>query len=199
MKDDESKRVSVNHCVRDDEIEAAQKLCDEADPGEWYARGGRVQRFNGVAVGSDKSLALMAAARSLVPRLLRGIRALEDALRVAWTSEAGWRREYNAEVERHRQTARRGAEAARADGGIHAIAALLAYSDPARINVDRVADFLQRWQGGEDVAAVLKDEIDDLRRRRHEAIAGRAETRRQEQEILAEARRIIQENKGKKR
>lgn len=189
MNDQERKRVHINHCVSGDEQARAASLCEAADPGAWRVLRGAVVRFSGEPL-SEKSLPLMAESVVLVPRLLRGIQALEDALTTAWAGIEVWKREYQREQDRHRQTALRAGEARQADGGLKAIAELLKLSGEEHL--PRAADLIARWQGGEDVASYLESELAWLRK----AAADREEARQKQAEsdraVVREAQAIIE-------
>jgi hypothetical protein len=89
MNHDEAKRVNINTCVRDDELLEMEATTSAAEPGEWRVRDGKVTRFSGAPVASTQSFTFMAKARAYVPRLLTGVRALEEALRTAWATIHG--------------------------------------------------------------------------------------------------------------
>ena len=71
-------------------------------------RGGKICRYDGTLVESPESLRFSAKARGLVPRLVQGIRVLEQALRTAWAETKSWktscineRAQYEAALARH--------------------------------------------------------------------------------------------------
>ena len=196
MNQDEARRVSINDCLRDDELSTAHALCQQADPGDWRIADQRVVRFNGEPL-TVASLPLMRAAVTLVPRLLRGVKALENALRAAWIDAESWKREHSREVERHRQTAFRGASGVRADASLHSIAELMRLS--ADVNLDRVAELLARYQGGEDIAGYLANELAWLRKYAAERAEAREAHQAEQKALVEEAKRIVAEQKGKRR
>ncbi len=109
MQPEEANRVHVNHCVRDDELAKLDALCAEADPGDWRVVGGEVVRYGGAPFEKrEGSLRLMAAAVTAIPRLLRGIRVLEQALRSAWLSASADRRTMIEAAEQHAEDMARG-------------------------------------------------------------------------------------------
>lgn len=109
MQAEEARRVDVNHCVHDDELAKIDALCAEADPGTWRVVDGEVVRYGGAPFANrEASLRLMAAAVTALPRLLRGIRALENALRSAWLSASADRRAMIDAAEQHAEDMARG-------------------------------------------------------------------------------------------
>lgn len=197
MNREEARRVSINHCLQDDEIEGAESLCKQADPGAWRVAHGRVVGYREQILGPG-SLQLMAASVCLVPRLIRGIRALEEALRSAWASAETWKNQYSRERDAHTATAHRAAAGERMESGICAVAELVALTSGREQNLPRIADLLRRWQGGEDVAAFLKHELESLRKHAAELEAARKEIEEERAALIREARRIVAD-KGKKK
>src|SRR3954469_20684779 len=88
MKDSTSiNKVSINHCIRDSELDEFDALSANADPGEWRVRDGKVERYSrGPFQREAGSLAMMAKSVSVIPRLVKGICVLEAALESAWVS-----------------------------------------------------------------------------------------------------------------
>jgi hypothetical protein len=101
MTPEEARTVHVNDCVRDDELANFEKLSNDAEPGAWIDKPGRVVRYGGDELVKPESFQFIAAARAAVPRLVRGVRVLEDALRVARAEAASWKRTVVAEREQH--------------------------------------------------------------------------------------------------
>ena len=103
MTPEEARTVHVNDCVRDDELVALETLAGEAEPGAWVVKDGRVVRYGGDELVKPESLSFIAAARAAIPRLVRGVRVLEDALRTARIEASSWKRTVIAEREQHDQ------------------------------------------------------------------------------------------------
>lgn len=112
MNREEIRKVSINHCVGDDELEEFRRLCDEADPGDWHVSDGRVVRYGGAPLAKvEESLRLMARAVTTISRLLMGIKVLEDAPRMVWAKLEMERRgrfqerdQYEADIARTRRS-----------------------------------------------------------------------------------------------
>jgi hypothetical protein len=153
MKDDEARKVSINHCVRDSELAEMRATCDAADPGEWRVVGGVVTRYSGPPVSTPESLQLMAKSRGWLPRLLKGVEVLEEALRGAWASEASFRatlmRErdnFAADLDR----AKRGETGPQSDLDVIVEAVQIGAVDARYLGV-----LLRRWARGESTQAGL--------------------------------------------
>lgn len=101
MRDDDARKLHINDCVRDSELDEIESLRSAAKPGEWYARNGRVTRHNGEAVDDELSVRFMARAWSAVGRLVRGIRVLEEALSLQKAINVGQRAEIERAEVRH--------------------------------------------------------------------------------------------------
>jgi hypothetical protein len=185
MNELEQKRVHVNDCLSDKEI---QEIADSEKgimPGQWVVRNGRIEHFRGTPI-DEPSLAYAAASRLVIPTLLRGVRALENALRDAWSEARSWRSEYTRERDNHQATARRGETQRRADYGLESIARLLALSADQPGQLHRAADLLQRWYGGEDIAPLLRHDIEVLEKQA-------AQRKKENDEILSIARKMAQQ------
>ena len=179
MNRDECQRVSVNYCLSDEELGEARALVAGADAGEWRVREGRVERYSKAPFEKlAGSLALMAASVSLVPRLLRGVEALEAALRSAWLEARSAKSELAREREERRQDAERRAKGQTGPEGELTI--LLAYLElEARWNAlrpsqaHRRADYeeglLRRWAGGQSFRRELSGSLDSVKARVEEA------------------------------
>jgi hypothetical protein len=112
MRDNELKRmVYGHHCLSDDklaEIETAFDGARVAEPGDWRVRDGRIVRYGAwTPVVATAALHFLAMTFGWVPQMLRCIRTLEDALRLAWISESSARRELTEERARHAATIER--------------------------------------------------------------------------------------------
>lgn len=102
MKDDEARRISVNHCVRDDELEEIRRLRDGADAGDWRVAEGKIERYGGAPmVKPEGTLAFVRRCITAVPRLLKGIAVLEEEVRRLWNLTAIMKREAQETRERH--------------------------------------------------------------------------------------------------
>jgi hypothetical protein len=91
MLKEEAAAVHINQCLQDDELETMQACADSASPGEWRVHEGTVVRYSGDPVNDPKSLIFITKARGYVPRLLKGVRVLETALRTAWAEAKSWK------------------------------------------------------------------------------------------------------------
>jgi hypothetical protein len=146
MTPGEAERVSINHCLRDDELEIFEGLADRAEPGAWVVREGRVVRYGGEELARKDSLLFIAAARGAVPRLVRGVRALETALRTAWAEATSWKRSVIAEREQHEAALARAA-----DGKTGPIEDLEILIELAELGAERrgiLVREIQRWAAG---------------------------------------------------
>lgn len=114
MKPEELKKWPYgHHCLNDEqlaEIEDASTEARRAEPGDWRVRDGRVVRYGTwTPVAAEAALRFLAMCFTWVPQLMRCVRALEDALRLAWVQAAGARRELAEERDRHAETTKRAA------------------------------------------------------------------------------------------
>ncbi len=149
MRADVASRVSVNHCVRDDEIERVEGMLAAADAGEWRVADGRVQRWGGKPIEKVGSLALMAACVSIIPRLIRGLLALEEALANAWAGEASWKAQCVRERAEHAAAMERAN--ARQTAPEHEINTLVAAIEAGAVNARAVPGLLREWAMGESM------------------------------------------------
>lgn len=174
MKQDEARAIHVNDTVRDDEIEEIEQLCADAAPGVWRVRDGEVCRFNGDRVDDPASLRLMARAREVIPRLLRGVKVLEGEVRLQWAKVQGL------EAERKRATVRHAADLERADTGTRCerSAGVLVKAIGLGIYGGNAAvSLLDRWARGEDLSHSLAPAVEDEKRRQHDRAIVRVEYR----------------------
>lgn len=200
MKLSEARRVHVNSCLLDEELAEIRKLCEGAEPGEWQVKGDEmsetnplaVTRYNGEPVRSRGSFALMAAAVGVVPRLLKGVRVLEEALRLAWIDAASWKRDYLEERRAREEDARRRSEGKTGDD--HELRMLAGLAKLGACSGERLEGFLRTWAGGgsvnvggallselrfaekrhaerESASAAVDAEVEDLRRKLRERLA----------------------------
>jgi hypothetical protein len=147
----------VNHGIGDDEIATIEAQANAAAPGEWKAlpslarASGCVARFNGAIVDDDASIRFMAAARGNVPRLIRWIRVLEEALATANATASSWRRTVDRERVEHEAALERarGPQGTGPEVGISLLlhAARLGVADDAH-----AVHLVRRWSRGEDIA-----------------------------------------------
>lgn len=159
MKDDIARKVHVNGCVRDSEIEELERLCAEADPGDWRVVDGEVQRYGGRPFERrEASLRLMARAVTAIPRLLRGLRVLEEALQNAWASAASSRAEWLRERDGREQDALRRAEGR--TGPEDEIAMLARLATYGAFQPRYIEELLRRWAGGQSIAHLQREAVD---------------------------------------
>lgn len=167
MKDAEVSRISVNHTVRDSELEEAEALLQDIDPGEYRVRGGRIERFGGQSFEKPGTLAFLAKSERLVPRFIVWIRTLETALRQAWIEAAGWKREFAEQRDGRREDAeRRSAGKTGPEGDLVLVARYLKAAVEAPSSMGRdptdptyVEQLLRRWAGGESVGGELTSSV----------------------------------------
>jgi hypothetical protein len=143
-------------------------MCDAAEPGEWRVRGGAIERYSGGVVNSVGSVAFMAYARSAIPRLIRGARALEESLRSSWNSASIFRRELMDEREAHQVTAKNASAGKTGPEG--EIAMLAEAASLGAIDSAYLESSLRRWAGGASVVEGLRCSIESV----NEARARRA-------------------------
>lgn len=205
MKDEEARRVDVNYCVRDSFIQEVEDLMRDIDPGCYRVKDGAVVRYGGEPLTNPRTLAFFAKCYSVVPTLLRGIKALEDSLRSAWIGEAGSRRELVAERQGRREDAERRSEGK--TGPEHELSYLARYliasaacpkttfsTDPTR--QDYVEQLLRRWAGGESIASVRSTvEMLEARAAEHKASTERwaAEQEAKTEDLRKRLREAIEE------
>lgn len=216
MKDEEVRRVSVNHCMRDSEIEELERACADADPGDWRVCGPEDDPH--VARYGDKpferrqaSMRLMARAVTAIPRLIKGIRVLEEALRSAWISASIAHRELREERERGAEELARafkGQTGPELDMDVLAEAIELGVfsHQPGSIGGPRhrrdwLASTLKAWASGVSIQEHPRFRIDleDARHRRAERDRFEAEWEAQVKRERAEVRVLLEELKLKKR
>jgi hypothetical protein len=159
MKDELARKVHVNSCVRDSEIEELERLCQEADPGDWRVVDGEVQRYGGAPFERrEASLRLMARARNAIPRLLRGIRVLEEALQTAWASAESNRAEWLRERDGREQDALR--RAGGHTGPEEEIAMLARLALYGAFQPRYIEELVRRWAGGQSIAHLRQEAVD---------------------------------------
>lgn len=180
LTDEKRSRISVNSVPHRAELDAAFALAEAAEPGEWRVEeaGEGFRLVRGFAVGRPElstraSYALAAASKSLVPRLLRGIDALEQGAASAQNDAASMRRELVAEREAHAATVAR--QATGATGPEYEVELLARYMTlsaagdvgltgtmPESNATHRLASYtrslLTRWAGGASIARELSDD-----------------------------------------
>ena len=162
MDDEEVRRVHINNCVRDSELVEADALVAAADPGEWR----HVMRYGAKPLERlDGSLALMAASVRLVPRLVRGIRALEEALRSAWITDTRYRREREEMIKRHEEAMVRAN--AHESGPDHEIDVMVRATELGCMRPGLLRLMLRKWAMGESIQMdpKLRMNVDDAEKR----------------------------------
>lgn len=187
MNDDDARRININHCVRDSEIAEIEQMLADADPGDWRVNAvtNEIERYGGKPLSKVReSLRFAASSIRVVPRLLKGIRVLENAYQSARAEVAGLKNEYVREREDAKAAALR-----RSDGKtgpewepaqIARLAALWAalpekdrFSD--RNVGDAVAILFRRWLGGETVGEEVRRDIDTMQKRLDEHLRFKAD------------------------
>ncbi len=201
MRADVASRVSVNHCVRDDEIERVEAMLSAADAGEWRVVDGRVQRYGGKPLEKPGSLALMAESVSIIPRLVRGLRALEEALANAWAGEASWKAQCVRERADH--AAAMGRANARQTAPEHEINTLVAAIEAGAVNARAVPGMLRAWAMGESMGEgsyrLTLNDLAAAQKRASEEKAFRVERDTETQRGRAEVSALLAELKLTKR
>lgn len=204
MKDEEVRKIHVNNTVRDSEIAEAEDLLRDVDPGSYRVKDGAVVRFGGEPLTNPRTLNLFAKSLSVIPRLITGIRTLEDALRRAWDDASGSRRELIAEREGRREDAdRRSAGKTGPDWELSLVARYLVASAQCpntfggdRTNPVYVEQLVRRWAGGESIAGgSLRGIVESLeaRAKEHAETTARHAAER-EVEVAALKARLLEAN-----
>lgn len=159
MKDELARKVHVNGCVRDSELMELDDMVCTADPGDWRVVDGEVQRYGGKPFERrDASLRLMARAVTAIPRLVRGIRVLEEALENAWASAASSRAEWLRERDGREQDAARRAEGR--TGPEDEIAMLARLALYGALQPRHIEELVRRWAGGQSIAHLRQEAVD---------------------------------------
>lgn len=198
------------------DVEEAERLAAEAQPGEWRVKDGRVVRLDGAPVDADESLRFMARSRSLVPTLVRIVFALRRVLvgQIAATMGArSERRRAQEELDRHRAEVADGA----GTGPEREFAMILSYirdrafsravdamrdADPSippyrehgmGACQDPDADILRRWAAGHSVEAEIRDEVEGAIARKQKWIGEMQRARAKYADEIAEGRRLLAE------
>lgn len=213
LSDEQRGRIDVNACLRKADLEAAKELADGAEPGEWRVEeqmhGADGSTFRLVRHSDRRphpelveraSFDLAAKSHTLVPRLLRGIDALERAVASAQADARAFRESYSREQDAHRATV--GRQAKGATGPEHEVALIAQYValsavalvqlDGSPPDADKVAalgryahHLLAKWAGGASVARDLSaDTVECVQRELDE----RAEFRAKEAAEIADLR-----------
>lgn len=186
MKAEDARRVHVNHCVRDDELEEAEKLHAAADPGAWRVNAeGAVVRWGGQPLERRASAVFMAASLALVPRFVKGIRVLEEALATAWR-EVTYLKAQNAKRAEEMEATARNAAAGRT-GSERDLDDLATAAGEGALTAHHARILVREWAGGRDLAKEqlplrVKHHREDLEREKkiREAVQAEAvEIRRQ--------------------
>jgi hypothetical protein len=198
VKDSEVSRISVNHTVRDSEIEEAEALFQDIDPGRYRVEGGAVVRFSGEPLTNPRTLTFFAKSWSIVPRFIVGIRTLETALRQAWNETSIWKRECVEEREGRKEDALRRSEGKTGpERELRLVARYLAACAELPSSMGRdpndttyVEQLLRRWAGGESVAHELASSVESLeaRVREHRAFHAKYDAEQKEEVAALKAR-----------
>jgi hypothetical protein len=198
VKDSEVSRISVNHTVRDSEIEEAEALLQDIDPGAYRMREGRIERFGGEPLTNPRTLTFFAKSWSIVPRFIVGIRTLETALRQAWNETSIWKRECVEEREGRKEDALRRSEGKTGpERELRLVARYLAACAELPSSMGRdpndttyVEQLLRRWAGGESVAHELASSVESLeaRVREHRAFHAKYDAEQKEEVAALKAR-----------
>ena len=214
MNDQEAASVHVNHCVRDSELEELDRLCQQADPGDWRVVDAEVQRYGGKSFERrEASLRLMARAVTAIPRLIRGIRVLEEALRSARLSASIARRELMEERERHAADIERTTQARTGpDSDIDALVEVIelgefspraskVYDSDRRHTSKWLARWIRAWASGVSVQEkpLMRLDVERARQRYAEEQRFRAEWDAEHRRERDEVRTLLEELKLKKR
>lgn len=159
MKDEIAREVHINNCVRDSEIEELERLCKEADPGDWRVVNDEVQRYGGRPFERrEASLRLMARAVTAIPRLIRGVRALEEALANARADAACARNEWLRERDgREADALRRSEGRTGPEDEIAMLARLVQYG---AFQPRYLEELLRQWAGGKSIAHLQQEAVD---------------------------------------
>ena len=176
MKDTEVSRIHVNNTVRDSEIEEAEALLQDIDPGRYRVKDGAVVRFSGEPLTNPRTLAFFAAAWSIIPRFILGLRTLETALRQAWIEASSAERELSESREGRKEDALRRSEGKTGpERELRLVARYLAACAELPSSMGRdpndttyIEQLLRRWAGGESVAHELASSVDSLEARAKE-------------------------------
>lgn len=167
MNDEEVNRIHVNKTVRDEEIEAAEALLSDVDPGVYRVKDGAVVRYSGEPLTKPGTLLLFAKSYTLVPRLIQGIRTLETEVRKRWGEE---------QVGREEDALRRSEGRTGPEAELNLMARYLLadaagshWREPARVDVGYVESLLRQWAGGKSVARELQGSVEaaEARAREH--------------------------------
>lgn len=169
MKDEQAARMSVNYAVRDSEIEEIEAMLAAADPGEWRVTGGVLMRYAGPFERPAESLSFAAKARSIVPRLLKGLRVLEDAYATRRAEVASYRNELAGARLDSRATAERAAAGKTGPswelGLVARYAALLGRVSKDDGDAAYIEQLLRRWTGGEAIGDEIRSSVESIERR----------------------------------
>lgn len=171
MKDQEAALLSVNYAIRDSEIEEIEAMLAAADPGEWRVTGGVLARYAGPFERPAESLTFAAKARAIVPRLLKGLRVLEDAYATRRAEVASYRNELAGARLDSRATAERAAAGKTGPswdlGLVARYAALLGRIARSEDDGDAayIEQLLRRWTGGESIGDEIRSSVESIERR----------------------------------
>ena len=192
MTPEEARTVRVNDCVRDDGLVTLETLAGEAEPGAWVVKAGRVVRYGGDELVKPESLSFIAAARAAVPRLVRGVRVLEDALRTARIEASSWKRTVIAEREQHDQALGRVAD--NQTGPIEDLEILIELAELGAERRPVLVREIRHWAAGKARhPGVCAHDIERARQEAKERTRVRAESERDLETMRRECRALLEE------
>lgn len=186
-------RGVLTNVGRMEDVEEAESLANESEPGEWRVRNGRVTRYDGSPVVSDASLRFMAKSRDLVPTLVRIVFALRDAL-IAQIA-LGKFRLHNMELARDALAHHREEIASGVETGPEHEARVLVEMTRLGIweDVQIVAGYWKRWLAGHSVEAELLPYVKTARDALAERREAEANNRAEFEQMKSEAHRLLVE------
>ena len=202
MKDEDARRLSPNHCVTDTELAEIELLIHVADRGEWrVGPGPSLERHGGKPFEKpDASYRFAAASIGIVPRLVKGLRFLEERFAFVRAEIAGLKNELSREREDAKIAALNRAEGrtgpewepAQIARLAELWAALPEEGRHSNRNVgDAIAAYFRRWIGGESVGADVRSTIDDMERRLAEHVKFRTEWEAEQKATIERTRELL--------
>lgn len=173
MIDQDAARIDVNHCIGDSEIAQIEAIIDTADPGAWDVAHGHLVRHGGKPFKRpEESLRFAALARHVVPRLIKGLRVLEDVYATRCAEVVSLTNELRAARLDARATAERVAEGKTGPswelGLVARYAALVGRVGRSKTDDGDSAyieQLLRRWVGGESIGDQIRSSLEGIERR----------------------------------
>lgn len=210
---DAALKTELGHGDGWSDVATAAQMLDRAEPGAWRVLGGRVVRYDGTEVASPASLDLMAAARRLMPSLIRTVCALRRVLVSQIVLQVSARAESRRDKEallRHRDEIANAAGAAGPADEFELILYLYRtqiFYDIARTmnRSDRVlplapeftgrpsVEFLKRWMAGHSVRAEIAGAVDEGAKFQREWLFEAEQKQTKHAEAVEEFRRLLDE------